>query len=104
MQCLHCICVLGLPSSPRWNEDRNSFEYHDRLLPCVRSNDDANPTEISISKEIARVQRLAGRKAAVLKGAADVGVGIELLHLFIGDVLGKDTYMGRIWFSAVDAE
>jgi hypothetical protein len=64
-----------------------------RSLSCAK----ALPTDRAIQAEISFVQREAFDKYEKLKLANDSHVGLELLHLFVLDLLGRETPAAKIF-------
>jgi hypothetical protein len=69
-----------------------------RLLGRTRRSDSV------IRAELADIQRLTVEKAGKLRLAEDSHVGLELLHLFVTDLLGRDTPVARIFNSKAREE
>jgi hypothetical protein len=57
-----------------------------------------------IRAELVDIQRLTVEKSAKLRLAEDSHVGLELLHLFVTDLLGRDTPVARIFNSKAKEE
>lgn len=62
-------------------------------IPCLRSE----TSGAIIKKEICHVQLQVMEKYEKLKIANDSHVGLELLHLFVLDLLGRDTPAAKIF-------
>ena len=58
--------------------------------------------ENALLAEIATAQREAHEKAEKLQLATDHHIGLEILHAFVLDVLGRDTPVARIFQSTAD--
>jgi hypothetical protein len=60
--------------------------------------------ESAIKKEIKFVKQETHDKFEKLRYASDVHTGIELLHLFVKDLLGRDSPAAKIWAVKCDEE
>jgi hypothetical protein len=57
-----------------------------------------------IRREILEVQRLSDLKYEALVGTLESDIGLELLHLFVLDLIGRDTAAAKIFQSKTSTE
>ena len=80
-----------------WGIDpTGEFLKRDHVSLCGYRRTDA---AVNIKNEIMEVDKLAKKKAETLKYATDQHTGLEILHTFVLDVLGRDTAAARIFVS-----
>lgn len=68
---------------------RNDFKSH----LCRRRADVAT----AIHQQLEDIHKLAAEKISKLSLATDVQIGLEILHLFILDLLGPESTAGRVF-------
>jgi hypothetical protein len=78
------------------------YEYQDSLLQGFYRS---KPNVVDeLFQEVNIVQAQTYQKLAVLKYAAPSHIGIELLHIFIRDLLGRNTPAAKIFISKSEEE
>ncbi len=55
--------------------------------------------ETSLRKEMGFVRRLTNQKLSKFSVATDTQIGLEMLHLFVLDILGRDTPAAKIFLA-----
>lgn len=55
--------------------------------------------EVSLQKEMAHVRKLTNKKLDKFLVATDSQIGLEMLHLFVLDILGRDTPAAKIFLA-----
>lgn len=60
--------------------------------------------ESQLYREVTTVQTLTKRKVEKLRIASDSHIGLELMHLFMLDLLGRDTPVARVFLSKSEQE
>ena len=79
----------------QWGLDpTGEFVREQRVAYCIFVDEGAKK---AISAEIDAVKTIATKKIDALKLASDEHTGLEILHLFILDLLGRDTPAARIF-------
>jgi hypothetical protein len=72
------------------------FSRQRQKLLCIEMN---KSTEELIIAEIQHVRDVANEKYEKLQFASDVHTGVEILHLFVLDLLGRDTPVAKIFLT-----
>ena len=86
----------------QWGIDpTGEFVREERIGNCIKLRSGAK--EI-ISHEIDKVKKLTRQKIDKLKLATDEHTGLEILHLFVLDLLGRDTAAARIFDQKSDED
>jgi hypothetical protein len=87
----------------QWGIDpTGEFATGDRsIIPCMKHKDGA--VEI-ISQQIQLVEKEVQQKCEKLMIATDAHTGLEILHLFIKDLLGRSTAAARIFETKADED
>lgn len=62
------------------------------------------PTEVMVLGEMETVDSLAKAQVTKLKDATDTHIGMEILHTFICDLLGRDSYAAKIFLSKAEED
>uniref|UniRef100_A0A7S3M5U4 PKD/REJ-like domain-containing protein n=1 Tax=Spumella elongata TaxID=89044 RepID=A0A7S3M5U4_9STRA len=80
----------------QWGMDPNGdFTRSDRsVIPCVKGKPGSQEL---ILKELRYVKTEAAKRTEKLRNATDQHTGLEILHLFIIDLLGRNTSAARIF-------
>ncbi len=76
------------------------FATSKSLLPCLKRQDVLG----QIRDEICRTQTICTEKREKFKLAADSDIGLDLIHMFILDLIGRDTPAGKIFQSKTASE
>lgn len=85
-----------------WNEEENRFESVQDLLSCGVVSRLA--TESRISDALREVTIMTEEKEKEFHDSPDFDVGIRIMHLFVMDLLGRDSKAGKIWAHMTEAE
>ena len=84
----------------RWHRKRKIFKYEDfNVLSCYSRS----PTQ-NINDDIEQVKAISNLKCKKLTDEDDVQVGLEVLHVFIADLLGRNTIPANIFQNKLKKE
>jgi hypothetical protein len=78
------------------NYEGNMFGYLNNLYN--------NRSDAKIAREITRVQRESKDRVSKLYSYPDENIGLEILHLFVLDILGRDTRAANIFSNKCDED
>ena len=73
---------------------------HKPLIPCFPGRDVAS----LIRQEIQDVKKESDEKRSKLDAASDVQIGLEMMHLFVVDLLGRRTLAARLFITKSEEE
>lgn len=73
---------------------------HKPLIPCFSGKNVAS----LIRQEIEDVKKESDEKRSKLDVASDVQIGLEMMHLFVVDLLGRRTLAARLFITKSEEE
>ena len=81
-------------------DSRGEYIVHRSAIPCLPPKG----TRDIIRQEIQDVKKESDEKRSKLDAASDVQIGLEMMHLFVVDLLGRRTLAARLFITKSEEE
>ena len=81
-------------------DSRGEYIVNRTMLPCFAPSG----TQNIIRREIQDVKNASTEKRNKLDAASDVQIGLEMMHLFVVDLLGRRTLAARLFITKSEEE